>query len=172
MSNVSIQNIPLNKVVNVFLILLIIATIATPMIGTMYTFLSEDDFGYESGGAEGAAKYQSSIVGSFYKTVNIYKEQQGCYTPMFLDHLIRPYSRFGLPGLHIAMFTYVALFIISLAFLSFILVREKTASLSVLLVSLLSVFTMSETNLDTDIFYWHTETLGYTLLMSFLFFMF
>ena len=160
----------LNKVFNAVLILLMVMTIASPMVGTMYTFLSEDDFGYESGGVEASAQYQSSVIGSFYKTVNIYKTQQGCYTPMFLDHLFRPYSRFGLPGFHVAMFSYVAIFILSLFFISFVLVKEKTASLSVLLVALMSVFTMSETNLDTDIIYWHTETLGYTLMVGFLFF--
>ena len=169
MSNVSEKRGLLGKILNVVLILLTVATIATPLIGTMYTFLSEDDFGYESGGVEGAAQFQSSLVGSFYKTLNIYKEQQGCYTPMFLDHLIRPYSRFGLPGFHVAMFTYVAVFILSLVFVSFILAKEKTPSLAVLLVALLSVFTMSETNLDTDIMFWHTETLGFTLMLGFLF---
>lgn len=160
----------LNKLLRVVLVLLIITVIATPLIGTMYTFMSEDDFSYESGGKNGAAEYQSSIVSSFYKTVNIYKSQQGCYTPMFLDHLFIPYSRFGFPGFHAAMFTYVALFIVSLAVIIFSLVKDKTASLVVLLAALMSVFTMSYTHMDTDIMFWHTETLGYTLMMAFLFF--
>ena len=160
----------LNDIFRLILAVLIIAVIATPLTGTMYTFLSEDDFSYESGGSIGAAENQSAIKGAFYKTVNIYVSQQGCYTPMYLDHLIIPFSRFGFPGFHVAMFTYVALFILSLGLISFVLVKDKTASLVVLLTALMSVFTMSYTRMDTDIMYWYTETLGFTLLMAFLFF--
>ena len=159
-----------DKVLRIALIALIVMVIATPLIGTAYTFLSEDDFAGESGGAEGAAQYQSAIVGSFYKTVNRYMEQQGCYTPMYLDHLITPYRRFGLPGFHVAMFSYVSIFILSLVAISFLLVKDKTASLGTLLVALMSVYTMSLTRNDTTIMYWATETVGFTLMMAFLFF--
>ena len=152
------------------LVLLIVAVIATPVAGTMFTFLSEDDFSYESGGLEGSVLYQSSIVGSFMKTANIYKSQQGCYTPMFLDHLFRPYSRFGMPGFHFAMFSYVAIFLASVFAVSFVLIKNKTVSLAVILALVLSFFTMSYTRLDTDIMYWHTETLGYTLMLGFMLF--
>ena len=159
----------LDMILRIVLVVMIIGVIASPLTGTMFTYLSEDDFSYESGGMEGAAQYQSSVLGSFYKTVNIYKNQQGCYTPMFLDHLIRPYTRFGLPGFHMAMFLYVASFIASLVMISFVLGREKTFSLAVLLVAVMSVFAMSETKLDVDIIFWHTETLGFTLMLAFMF---
>lgn len=159
-----------DKFLRVVLVILIIGVMATPLAGTMFTFLSEDDFSYESGGIEAAAQYQSSLVGSFRKTVDIYFNQQGCYTPMFLDHLLRPYSRFGMPGFHLAMFLYVAVFLASLVAMSSVLVKDKTVSLAVMLAAVMSVFAMSCTGLDTDIIYWHTETLGYTLMMGFLFF--
>lgn len=159
-----------NRVINAVIVILIIAVIATPLAGTMFTFLSEDDFSYESGGVEGAVQFQSSFVGSLYKTVNIYKGQQGCYTPMFLDHLIRPYSRFGLPGLHVAMFFYVAFCLASIAFICFLMAKNKTVSLAAFLVSVMSFFSMSVTELDKDIVLWHTETLGFTLMLGFLLF--
>ncbi|MCR5670494.1 MAG: hypothetical protein K6G10_05770 [Butyrivibrio sp.] len=167
---VSKEKIFLQGLVKVVLVLLIIGVIATPLIGTMYTYPSEDDFSYESGGLQGAAEYQSAIKGSFYKTVNIYKMQQGCYTPMFLDHLLIPYSRFGLPGFHVAVFSYVAICIASLIAVSFTLVKDKTASLTLILAAMMSIFTMSQSGQNKDIIFWHTETLGFTLMIGFMFF--
>ncbi len=168
MNNFLQNNNVMNKMVRFILVLLITVAIATPVAGTMFTYLSEDDFSYESGGLEGAAMYQSSIVGSFHKTMNIYNSQQGCYTPMFLDHLFRPYSRFGMPGFHMAMFMYVATFLASVIAISYLLIKDKTVSLAVILAMVLSFFAMSYTRLDTDIMYWHTETLGYTLMLGFM----
>lgn len=171
MSNTNKNEVSIkDRMLRAALIVLTVLVVAWPLYGTMYTFLSEDDFASESGGAIGAAEYQSAIVGSFYKTVNIYKTMQGCYTPMYLDHLFIPYTRFGLPGFHAFMFFFVASFIASLIALSFLLVKDKTASLATSLVALMSVFAMSYTSKDTDIMFWYTETLGFTLMMAFLFF--
>ena len=68
----------IKKMVCVAVAILTIAMMTSVVAGTLYTFPAEDDFGYECGGRDGAAEYRSSVIGSFYKTLNIYRVQQGC----------------------------------------------------------------------------------------------
>ncbi len=154
------------RVLTVLLVILILGAVMTPVIGEGFTFLSEDDFSYESGGVHGAAEFQSSFIGSVYKTYVIYNMQQGCYTSMFLDHFIRPYSRFGLPGFHAAMITYMLLFILGVYLLAKELSDNRLTFLVVFLGGMLSAFSMKNTFLDTQIFYWYTGVVGYTLLFA------
>ena len=55
------MNKTVTKVLNIVLILVMIAALASPLIGTAFTYPSEDDFSYESGGSAGAAEFGSSI---------------------------------------------------------------------------------------------------------------
>lgn len=168
--NVSRNKERLNWILRTVLIVMIILVVTTPIAGTCFTFLSEDDFSYESGGCEGAAQMQSSFLGSIYKVKVIYASEQGCFTPMFIDHFVRPYSRAGLPGYHMVLLTYIVLYVLALALLSHTIIKEKTVSLAVLLVAVMSSFSMSQTSIGTEIFYWYTGTVGYSVMLTLIFF--
>ncbi|AOZ95560.1 hypothetical protein [Butyrivibrio hungatei] len=162
------MNKTVTKILNIVLILVMIGALASPLIGTAFTYPSEDDFSYESGGSAGAAEFGSSLIGSLYKVTVIYKMQQGCYTAMFLDHFIRPYSRFGLPGFHIAIIGYMVLFIWATWLVFSALSRKnKTVSYCAMAAAMLSTFTMTGSVHDTKLFYWYTAVVGYTLMFTF-----
>ncbi len=156
-----------NKILNIVLVLLIIGVIATPCIGTAFTFPAEDDFSYESGGSEGAAEFHSSFIGSIYKTYVIYQVQQGCYTSMFLDHFIRPYSRYGLPGFNFTMIFFMAFYLVSVYLVISVLFKNKTAALAAMLGAALSSFGLANSGFDTWAFFWYTGIVGYTLILAF-----
>lgn len=162
------MNKTVTKVLNIVLILVMIAALASPLIGTAFTYPSEDDFSYESGGSAGAAEFGSSLKGSLYKTSVIYQTEQGCYTAMFLDHFIRPYSRFGLPGFHVAIIAYMLLFIFATwGVFSALSKGKKTVAYAAMAAAMLSTFTMTGSAQDTKLFYWYTAVVGYTLMFTF-----
>lgn len=157
----------IRKLIVIIVSIITIAMMSSVVAGTLYTFPSEDDFGYECGGRDGAGQYQSSIVGSFYKTLNIYRVQQGCYTAMYIDHFIRPYSRGGLPAFHVAMLVYMLLFIAAVGFVLRTLIKDTTAFSISMFVSMLACFGMTGSSSDTKIFYWYTGNVGYMLMLTF-----
>ncbi|WP_026488671.1 DUF6056 family protein [Butyrivibrio sp. XBB1001] len=156
----------IKKIVGVVVAILTIVMMFSVVAGTLYTFPAEDDFSYECGGRDGAAEYKSSVIGSFYKTLNIYRVQQGCYTAMYLDHMVRPYNRGGLPAFHVAMLVYMVLFIFAVGFVLRTLIKDNTAFAIAMFAAMISCFGMTGSSGGTMIFYWYTGNVGYMLMFT------
>ncbi len=106
------------KVLQVVLIILVLAVVTPVFVGDLYTTVCEDDFSYEGGGKIMAAKMESYVKASWDRMLLVYREQQGCYMAMFLDHLITPYVRWGLPGFHVVMILLTLFYVGGLRLLS------------------------------------------------------
>ncbi len=144
-----------------------IVVLTMPIVaGSAYTYLCEDDFSFEGGAQDLYVKYGSSVEGAWVRTWEYYNTNQGTYLFTFLIHVIRAFSRGGLPGLHLYMVAQSILFIIALMAMICSMIEDKIAGLGISLAAFLVIFGMNGTMEGREMFFWYTGSLNYTLELS------
>jgi len=155
------------KIIDIILIIAIASIAILIIVSAGYTYLCEDDFSFEAGVLDLLKQYDSAFKGAIYSTCALGMAQQGTYVFNFLIYFIHAYTRWGLPGFHMVMIFIAVFFIGSIWYCVESILEDRTYSLFVMLLCMVSFFTMSGTIHNQELVLWYTGVLNYTLEMSF-----
>ncbi|MBR5597770.1 MAG: hypothetical protein IKW30_10240 [Lachnospiraceae bacterium] len=161
-----VQNKWLQYVVKACLIIGILMLVVPFVLSEGYTYLCEDDYSFEGGGRDGAEMY-GQILGAFHKAHKYYMEAQGTYFANFIWHFVRPYMRYGMPGLHAMMIACMIVFVVSLSLVIRKLCKDETFSLCMIFLTFFAVLGLADSYKLMELLFWYTGTVNFTWVFSF-----
>ncbi len=154
-----------------FIVLFLVLTlcmIGPIVIGSGYTYLAEDDFSFEAGANDKVLIHNSQIVGPLIRAYEFYFSNQGTYVFNVLIHILRIYTRWGLPGFHLFMILLNIGFAFSLFYFIRAIFNDKLISMGMMLAASSAVYLNAGGNVR-EIYFWYTGAMNYTLGLFFSF---
>lgn len=164
------SNEKVEKLLAVIFPVLALCVIVPVMIGGGYTYLCEDDFSFEGGANDMARIWGSGLVGGMVRAYEYYMSTQGTYVFNSTIHLLRVYTRWGLPGFHVFMIALNIAFAGSLFYLMGGLFKRKFIAGAMFFASAVAVYQTGNCGVNRELFYWYTGALNYTLGLTLAFF--
>lgn len=155
------------RIITIVSILVACLAIIPVLIGDCYTYLCADDFGFEGGVIALLPQYNGSVLrASLDATWRMVFESQGTHLANFLLHVVRAYSRWGLPGFHFIMLLFSIFYFYSLYYLAKSLIRNKYGVMPIFAALCLASTQMIGTLDNMELFFWYTGAFNYTLELA------
>ena len=136
-----------------------------------YTVIVGDDFTHGVRVGAFHVPFFQYAAASLRYMKEIYLDWQGTYFAMFLQALLSPINNFGLPQLKAVMILNVLLFAASLfgviwAAFDFILKEKKMPQIRLTVFSIV-LFSVLDAEIFTEIFFWYSGAVAYSIPLSF-----
>lgn len=137
------------------------------LAGCSYTYLCEDDFSFENGVIDSLKAHGTPLRAALISTRSYCRQMQGSYLSVFIYFLVGPYHRWGITGFHIMMVLIAASFMLALYLLVRSICSGRFRDTSVMyLFAIIACFMLDKTNDNSELFFWYTGTVNYTLFFA------
>lgn len=144
----------------------ILFCIGTYVCAGQYVQPSADDFGISFNTKQNLEEGVGYLASAIEYTIQTYQEWQGSYSAVFILYATAIMVRYGIDGLKIFSVIIILCFYTSIIYTTRTVIRHctnKEIHYNTLIISAILVFTISNVQMPTEIFYWYNVICIYTI---------